>query len=73
MKVIILSLTTVIRVSLEQSDFNVTEGTDTVLPVNVVITNGSLERDVLVTLFTDEGTATSGMHVCVHMDWRSCV
>ena len=63
MKVIILSLTTVIRVSLEQSDFNVTEGTDTVLPVNVVITNGSLERDVLVTLFTDDGTATSGMHV----------
>ena len=49
--------------SLEQSDFNVTEGTDTVLPVNVVITNGSLERDVLVTLSTDDGTATSGMHV----------
>ena len=54
--------------SLEQSDFNVTEGTDTVLPVNGVITNGSLERDVLVTLFTNNGTATSGMHACVHMD-----
>ena len=63
MKVIILTFTTVITVSLEQSDFNVTEGTDTVLPVNVVITSGSLERDVLVTLSTDDGTATSGMHV----------
>ena len=64
MNVIILTFTAVIRVSLEQSDFNVTEGTDTVLPVNVVITNGSLERDVLVTLFTNNGSATSGMHVC---------
>ena len=63
MNIIILTFTTVIRVSLEQSDFNVTEGTDTVLPVNVVITNGSLERDVLVTLSTDDETATSGMHV----------
>ena len=49
--------------SLEQSDFNVTEGIDSVLSVNVVITEGSLERDVLVTLYTDDGTATSGMHV----------
>ena len=51
--------------SLEQSDFNVTEGTDSTLPVNVVITNGSLERDVLVTLFTNNETATPGMHACV--------
>ena len=49
--------------SLEQSDFNVTEGTDTVLSVNVVITEGTLERDVLVMLFTNSGTATSGVHV----------
>ena len=60
---IVWSFTTVIRVSLEQSDFNVTEGIDSVLSVNVVITEGSLERDVLVTLYTDDGTATSGMHV----------
>ena len=49
--------------SLEQSDFNVTEGIDTVLSVNVVITEGTLERDVLVMLFTNSGTATSGVHV----------
>ena len=55
--------TTVITVSLEQSDFNVTEGIDAALSVNVVITEGTLERDVLVTLFTDSGTATSGVHV----------
>ena len=60
---IVWSFTTVIRVSLVQSDFNVTEGIDSVLSVNVVITEGSLERDVLVTLYTDDGTATSGMHV----------
>lgn len=60
---IVWSFTTVIRVSLVQSDFNVTEGIDSVLSVDVVITEGTLERDVLVTLFTDSGTATSGMHV----------
>ena len=59
---IVRSFTTVIRVSLEQSDFNVTEGRDSVLSVNVAITEGTLERDVLVTLFTNDGTATSGVH-----------
>ena len=59
---IVRSFTTVIRVSLEQSDFNVTEGRDSVLSVNIVITEGTLERDVLVTLFTNDGTATSGVH-----------
>ena len=59
---IVRSFTTVITVSLEQSDFNVTEGRDSVLSVNIVITEGTLERDVLVTLFTNDGTATSGVH-----------
>ena len=48
--------------SLEQSDFNVTEGVDADLSVNVAITEGTLERDVLVTLFINDGTATSGVH-----------
>jgi len=61
-KQIVRSFTTVITVSLEQSDFNVTEGVDAALSVNVAITEGTLERDVLVTLFTNDGTATSGVH-----------
>ena len=61
-KQIVRSFTTVITVSLEQSDFNVTEGVDADLSVNVAITEGTLERDVLVTLFINDGTATSGVH-----------
>ena len=48
--------------SLEQSDFTVTEGGDSVLPINVVITEGSLEREVLIGLFTSNITATAGMN-----------
>ena len=69
-----LSPFTAITVSLEQSDFTVTEGSDSVLPINVVITEGSLEREVSISLFTSNITATAGMdysyapvasHVCV--------
>ena len=65
---------TAITVSLEQSDFTVTEGGDSILPINVVITEGSLEREVSISLFTSNITATAGMdysyapvasHVCV--------
>ena len=53
---------TAITVSLEQSDFTVTEGGDSVLPINVVITEGSLEREVSIGLFTSNITATAGMN-----------
>ena len=52
---------TAITVSLEQSDFTVTEGGDSILPINVVITEGSLEREVSISLFTSNITATAGM------------
>ena len=52
---------TAITVSLEQSYFTVTEGSDSVLPVNIVITEGSLEREVSIRLFTSNITATAGM------------
>ena len=52
---------TAITVSLEQSDFTVAEGSDSVLPINVVITEGSLEREVSIRLFTSNITATAGM------------
>jgi len=53
---------TAITVSLEQSDFTVTEGSDSVLPINVVITEGSLEREVSIRLFTSNITAIAGMN-----------
>jgi len=37
---------TAITVSLVQSSFTVTEASDSVLPVNIVTTEGSLEREV---------------------------
>jgi len=52
---------TAITVSLEQSDFTVTEGGDSILPINVAITEGSLEREVSISLFTSNITATAGM------------
>ena len=52
---------TAITVSLEQSDFTVTEGSDSVLPILCVFTEGSLEREVSIGLFTSNITATAGM------------
>ena len=51
----------VITVSLEQENFTVIEGGAPVLPVNAVITNGSLEREVEISFFTVAITATAGM------------
>ena len=53
---------TAITVSLEQSDFTVAEGSDSVLPILCVFTEGSLEREVSIGLFTSNITATAGMN-----------
>ena len=50
-------------IGFEQPQYSVTEGSDASVEVCAVVLDGTLEREVIVTFFTTDGTATSvGQH-----------
>ena len=48
-----------VTIGFEQTLYNVTEGADPFVELCAVLTEGTLERDAIVTFFTSDGSATS--------------
>ena len=46
-------------IGFEQPQYSATEGSDASVEVCVLVLDGTLEREVIVTFFTMDGTATS--------------
>ena len=46
-------------IGFEQPQYSATEGSDASVEVCALVLDGALEREVIVTFFTTDGTATS--------------